>query len=53
MYLEAVDRVVNDDTLLKLFAIPYTLWKPIKDSWSQKQFDLQGDSISPLMRWLT
>lgn len=42
MYLEAVDKVVNDDTLLSLFAIPKNLWLPIKESWKRKEFDLQG-----------
>ena len=40
--LKAVDIVVKDDKLLKLFGVPFNLWKPIKDSWNQKQMDLQG-----------
>ena len=36
MMLEAVDQVVNDDKLLKLFSIPQLLWEPIKKSWKEK-----------------
>ena len=42
MMLEAVDEVVKDDKLKKLFQIPEVLWKPMNESWSRKDFDLQG-----------
>ena len=35
MALEAVDLVVNDDTLLDLFYINSDLWPAIKSSWSK------------------
>ncbi len=31
--LEAVERVVNDDTLLQLFNIDENLWPIVKKSW--------------------
>lgn len=33
MCLEAVDRVVKDPTLLRLFHIPSNLWPAIRKSW--------------------
>jgi len=39
MGLEAVDKVVSDEKLLKLFNINENLWPVIKKSWSQKQED--------------
>ena len=53
MALEAVDRVVNDDTLLTMFNINENLWPIIKKSWKNGQSDFQGrfdfswDGISP------
>jgi len=42
MALEAVDRVVNDDTLLTLFNINENLWPIIKQSWKNGQSDFLG-----------
>jgi glutathionylspermidine synthase len=36
MVLEAVDRVVKDDTLLTMFNINEDLWPIIKRSWQNK-----------------
>jgi len=53
MALEAVDRVVNDDTLLTLFNINENLWPIIKQSWKNGQsdflgrFDFSCDGITP------
>lgn len=35
MALEAVDLVVNDDALLKLFYINPNLWKAIRSAWKK------------------
>ena len=40
--LEAVERVVNDDTLLQLFNIDEDLWPIVKKSWWDGLFDFQG-----------
>ena len=37
--LEAVERVVNDDTLLQLFNIDENLWPIVKKSWWDGQLD--------------
>ena len=42
MCLEAVDLVVNDDALLKLFYINEELWPGIRQSWKENQTDLIG-----------
>ena len=42
MMLLGVDKVVNDDKLLKLFGMNRNLWPAIKYSWKQKQIDMQG-----------
>jgi len=42
MSLEAVDRVVNDDTLLDLFHISENLRPAVKKSWQQQKPDFQG-----------
>ena len=42
MCLEAVDKVVNDDDLLKKFEIPEVLWPAIKTSWKNKKTDFMG-----------
>ena len=53
MALEAVDRVVNDDTLLTMFNINVNLWPIIKLSWKngqsdfQARFDFSWDGINP------
>lgn len=36
MSLEAVDKVVNDDVLLKLFYVNEELWPAIRQSWKDK-----------------
>ena len=33
MALEAIDKIVNDDTLLQLFYINKDFWPAIKKSW--------------------
>lgn len=53
MCLEAVEKVVNDDVLLKLFYINEDLWPAIRQSWKENQidfigrFDLSWDGINP------
>ena len=42
MALEAVDEVVKDDKLLKLFGISKNLWPAVRYSWQQRQLDFQG-----------
>lgn len=42
MALEAVDLVVNDDTLLDLFYINQDLWPAIRNSWKKGHTDFQG-----------
>ena len=42
MALEAVDLIVNDNTLLDLFYINKDLWPAIKASWKNSQTDFQG-----------
>ena len=42
MMLMGIDKVVNDDKLLKLFGMNRNLWPAIKYSWKQKQIDMQG-----------
>jgi len=42
MALEAVDKVVNDDTLLTLFFINRDLWPAIREDWKEGRRDLQG-----------
>lgn len=39
MALEAVDRVVNDDTLMEMFHLNKDLWPAIKYSWRNKHQD--------------
>ena len=39
MTLEAVDRVVNDNTLLTMFGINENLWPNIKKSWANGHMD--------------
>lgn len=36
MCLDVVERVVNDEVLLKKFQIPSLYWQPIIDSWNRK-----------------
>ena len=40
MALEAVDKVVNDDTLLTLFFINRDLWPAIREDWKEGRRDL-------------
>lgn len=53
MCLELVEKVVNDDNLLKLFHVNENLWPAIKKSWSNNRqdfigrFDLSWDGINP------
>lgn len=42
MALEAVDLIVNDDTLLDLFYINRDLWPAIRNSWQKGHTDFQG-----------
>lgn len=42
LILTAVDKVVNDDKLLKLFNINKQLWPAIRHSWHHKQMDMLG-----------
>jgi len=42
MCLEAVDKVVKNDTLLEMFMIPRRLWKAVKKSWAENQMDFVG-----------
>lgn len=42
MCLEAIDKVVNDDTLMTLFYINRDLWPAIRDDWKKGRRDLQG-----------
>ena len=42
MALEAVDKVVNDPVLLKMFNIQPQLQEAVKKSWLDGQTDLQG-----------
>ena len=42
MALEAVDQVVKDDKLLKLFGISKYLWPAVRYSWEERQLDFQG-----------
>jgi glutathionylspermidine synthase len=42
MCLEAVDRVVGDDVMLRKFEIPETLWPAVKTSWKNKRRDFMG-----------
>lgn len=37
MCLEAVDLVINDPSLLRLFNINENLWRPIKKHWVNNQ----------------
>jgi Glutathionylspermidine synthase len=39
MGLDAVDRVVRDEKLLKLFNINENLWPTIRHSWNTRQMD--------------
>lgn len=53
MCLQIVDKVVNDNNLLRLFNINSDLWPAIRKSWKEGQFDLLGrfdwswDGINP------
>lgn len=40
--LVGVDKVINDDKLLRLFGISKNLWPALRYSWDQKQLDMQG-----------
>jgi len=42
MALEAVDKIVNDDTLMTLFYINKDLWPAIRESWKIGRVDFQG-----------
>ena len=42
MCLQIVDKVVNDNRLLRLFNINSDLWPAIRRSWKEGQFDLFG-----------
>ena len=42
MLLSAVDVVVKDNTLKKLFYINENYWLPMKKSWEEKQPAMQG-----------
>ena len=42
MTLEAVDKVVNDDSLLDLFEIPESLRPMVKSSWYEHRTDMLG-----------
>jgi len=42
MSMEAVEKVVNDDILLKLFHIHENLWPAIRKGWQRKKGDLLG-----------
>lgn len=42
MALEAVDVIVNDDTLLDLFYINQDLWPAIRNGWKNGRTDFQG-----------
>jgi len=39
MALEAIDKIVNDDTLMTLFYINKDLWPAIKESWKVGRLD--------------
>ena len=53
MALQAVDRVVGDDSLLQMFSINQDLWPMIKRSWHEGKMDFQGrfdfswDGVNP------
>lgn len=40
--LEAIDRVVKNDTLLQMFNLDEDLWPIIKKSWQDGLLDFQG-----------
>ena len=43
MSLEAVDKVVKDPKLLRLFRIPSDLWPAVRKSWGLKpNFNVRG-----------
>ena len=42
MCLQAVDKVINDEELLRKFEIPEVLWPAIRSSWNQKKPDFMG-----------
>jgi len=42
MALEAIDKIVKDDTLMTLFYINKDLWPAIKESWKVGRLDFQG-----------
>lgn len=42
MGLEAIDKIVNDDTLLTLFYVNRDLWPAIRESWKKRKNDFQG-----------
>ena len=44
MSLEAVDKVVKDPKLLRLFRIPSDLWPAVRKSWGLKpNINMRGD----------
>lgn len=53
MALEAIDKIVDDDTLLTLFYVNSDYWPAIRKSWKegkkdfQGRFDLAYDGVNP------
>ncbi|WP_424679884.1 glutathionylspermidine synthase family protein, partial [Escherichia coli] len=40
MYLHATEKVLKDDNLLRLFAIPEVLWPRIRLSWQNRRHQM-------------